>query len=129
MIKSENFVSAFNPLYTETMKQEHIAQNKQRNNCETKSLKALALQVLERNKRRNNSETKDIKPVSLLKQTETSADDCIEFYEERAAISEFDGGLSRPEAEKLAIDRVMTKFNHIPLSLEELKFKLAPPHG
>ncbi len=34
------------------------------------------------------------------------AEDDRDFYEERAAIAEFDGGLARPEAEALAHDRM-----------------------
>ena len=37
-----------------------------------------------------------------------SADECDE-YEERAAIMEFDGGLSRVEAERQALERILAK--------------------
>lgn len=35
--------------------------------------------------------------------------DCREWYEERTAVMEFDGGLSRKEAEKLAITELCPK--------------------
>lgn len=41
---------------------------------------------------------------------EPDADDALEFYQERAAIAEFDGGLSRPEAEAQAWRQMVVKF-------------------
>ncbi len=79
---------------------------------ETKTLRSLALEVLERNKAINKCETRTLNFVSHdfncsdAKETNLLL---LEQYEERAAIMEYDGGLSREYAEKQAL----TDLNYI----------------
>ena len=43
--------------------------------------------------------------------TETHTEDDRDFLEERAAIAEHEGGLSKEEAEELALKRLKAKYN------------------
>ncbi len=87
-----------------------------RNDYETRSLKTLALLVLERNKNRNNDEMVNINHVSLsqsaLKQEELKAtqEKYQYLYEERAGIYQFDAGFNIMEAEKKALSDVKQEF-------------------
>jgi hypothetical protein len=88
--------------------------NTQKNHMETISLKALANKVLRGNSQGNLSETGSFQRRKLerVKSAEVSTignradredpEDTREAYEERAAIMEYDGGLGRDEAERLA---------------------------
>ena len=51
---------------------------------------------------------------------EELTDEQREDYEERAAIMEFDGGLSRSEAEKKAMLRIMDKYFLLTYSLKQV---------
>lgn len=88
-----------------------------RNDYETRSLKTLALLVLERNKKRNSDETVNINHVSLsqsaLKQEKLKvAQQKYQYlYEERAGIYQFDAGLDIKEAEKNALSDVKKEFS------------------
>ncbi len=64
--------------------------NKALNNDETPDIKLLALFIIVRNKLGNRYET------------EEQVHQLIELYNERAAIMEYDGGMTRHEAERLA---------------------------
>ena len=106
--------SMFHPLGDETVKHEGGQWNIQRNAPETTPLKVLAYKVLEQNREWNTHETQATNPVSPSSQKsavcETPAEGEYEGeqeaflydFEERAAIMEYDGGLSREEAERSA---------------------------
>jgi hypothetical protein len=108
MIRSATGVSVFHSLGGETVKQGSGLRNTERNTRETKSLKAFALLALGRNNNRNKCETETNYLVSVVCGSETKLlpPDEGYTYEERAAIFEYDGGLSRAEAERLAYDFV-----------------------
>jgi Rieske Fe-S protein len=97
-------VSPFHPVGSETLKQTEDWRNTPRNKIETTSLKALALQVLQRNRHRNTPETQPISLVSPPASAEIAwgLEDYLAWFDERAAIYEFDAGYSRLEAERLA---------------------------
>ena len=77
------------------------------NRIETESLESLAYKVLQRNNIRNKPETTMQNLVSYhatsLSERET------EEYEERAAIMEFDGNLSKVNAEAAALQNVINR--------------------
>lgn len=109
MQSNNTFVSCFTPLGSETVKQVFFHRNISQNKNETESLKALADKVLCRNKVGNKNETAALTPVSSNKKSETDNrdtalddEDFIFQCEERAAIYEYEAGLSRGEAERLA---------------------------
>ena len=83
-----------------------------RNDYETRSLKTLALLVLERNRKRNSDETGNVNHVSLsqsaLKQEglRVTQEKYKYLYEERLAICQFDGGLNKEEARLEALNDV-----------------------
>lgn len=108
MIRSSAAVSVFHSLGDETVKQGNVWRNTERNTHETKSLRTLALLALERNSSRNKRKTDSNHLVSVVCGSETKLlqPDDADFFEERAAIFEYDGGLSRAEAERLAYDFV-----------------------
>ena len=100
------------------MEHESNQRNERWNTIGVVSLKALANKVLKRNRERNKRGTEAVKPVPPMPQSAsacgTSAAGVCEVeqsalcyeLEERAAIMEYDGGLTREEAEGLAgIDR------------------------
>lgn len=105
-------VSAFHSLRDETVKQTVGFGNTARNAGETLSLKTLALLVLERNRQQNKGETRQETDVSAATAHETNLDvtDYAEWYEERAAIYEYDGGYSRSEAEAFAIQNTLALY-------------------
>lgn len=91
----------------------------------TENIKALAIKVLQRNKQSNLSEDyvinrgnfeaknedKGFPDVSIeIKKLEESE---LEEFKERAAIMEFNGNMSREEAEKLALERILYKRRHL----------------
>lgn len=108
MIRSAIAVSVFHSLGNETVKQGNVLRNAERNTHETKSLRTLALLTLERNSSRNKHEIDSNHLVLVMCGSETKLlqPDDADFFEERAAIFEYDGGLSRAEAEKLAYNFV-----------------------
>lgn len=94
-------------------------------------LKALAEAVLTRNRARNRDATKPKKARNFRPENEVqklrgvapvnwTPDDWRMLFDERAGIAEFDGGLPRAEAEKLAFDECvdqwmewgLSKFEH-----------------
>lgn len=111
---TNQLVSLFHPLRYETVKQELPKQNNAVNSYETIGLKALADKVLRRNVHVNNCETDTVIPVSLnnFKETKETKLDFyyITFFEERAAIAEFDGCQSREEAENIAYKDTLSEW-------------------
>ncbi len=106
-------VPPFHSLGNGTVEQTLNHRNSSRNVNGTSSLKTLANKVLERNKQGNNPGTAASKAVPHLDQNvplhgtnlETNCaqyDDLSYAFEERAAIMEYDGGLTRQEAERRA---------------------------
>jgi hypothetical protein len=84
------------------------------NTSGTNSLKALANKVLKRNKEWNTNGTRVLKPVPLRgTNVEINCvpqyDDLSYAFEERAAIMEYEGGLSGEEAERRARIDMLSK--------------------
>lgn len=100
-------VPPFHPLGNGTVEQTLNQRNSPRNMDGTFSLKALANKVLERNKERNTYGTKVLKPVphpdqpvplrgtNLEPTCVPQYDDLSYAFEERAAIMEYEGALTR----------------------------------
>jgi hypothetical protein len=113
-----HLVSLFHPLGSETVKQNQSIRNIPGNNDETDSLKTLAVKVLERNKSRNKPETQTENFVSrstvdetrFIANTDDNLSKYIELFEERAAIKEFDSGMSRSDAEHYAYLELLHDF-------------------
>ncbi len=49
-------------------------------------------------------------PETVLASAIREAEDCQAYFEERAAIREYDGGLPRNEAERLAVEDTLTHY-------------------
>ncbi len=49
-------------------------------------------------------------PETVLARAIREAEDCQAYFEERAAIREYDGGLPRNEAERLAVEDTLTHY-------------------
>jgi hypothetical protein len=115
---NNHLVSLFHPLGSETVKQNQSMRNIPRNNDETESLKTLAIKVFERNKSGNKPETKTENFVSrptidetrFIANTDDNFSKYIELFEERAAIKEFDSGMSRSDAEHYAYLELLHDF-------------------
>ena len=103
-LENAKLVSVFHPLESETVKHLRNNGNISRNTSNLINMKALANRVLERNKPGNKSETQNVYHVSQPRLDETNKSDEIDFYvqlfEERAAIKQFDAGLSKEQSEK-----------------------------
>ena len=104
-------VPLFHSLESGTVEHEPNQRNERWNTSGTASLKALAHKVLERNKEWNKPGTEALKPVPPLPQSASACGTSIQAVEqsafcyeleERAAIMEYDGGLPREEAERMA---------------------------
>jgi hypothetical protein len=110
-IHNSKMFHCFTSLENETVKQGQISCNALRNKTETKSLKHLAIKVIERNKQRNNDATKSSEPETKISNdvlnhklsynTQEIKDSAEYLYFERLGIS---------ESEELALDEA---FNHI----------------
>lgn len=98
-------------LGNETMKQLWNERNTVRNNTETTSLKSLCLLVLERNRQQNNQETtvfQEAEPKTV--EISDILTDYVVWYEERAAIYQYDGGCSQIESEWHAMNDTIERY-------------------
>lgn len=105
-------VSAFQSPITATVKQAGIVCNNTGNKNETTSLKALALLALERNKTRNKPETRPNNSVSSPTTKPASPELAVyaDWYEECAAMYQFDAGHSRSESEWQAMNDALLRY-------------------
>lgn len=118
-------VSAFQPIGKETMKQSDSISDRPVNNPETLPLKTLALRVLQRNIPGNASETpiSNVFAPNVATETGQTKAEFQEWWEERAAIFEYEGGYLRAEAEQLADESLRMEFGE-----QSLAEYLLPQH-